>query len=101
MPDMTVRWNAIMDRRTCTVCQHLDGYIWHFPVMQGGFPDTLIHPVYGSVWDMISDASLTHDVCRCHLEYEFDTSDITAQLETNLKVPLEQLLAEKNVGDEQ
>jgi hypothetical protein len=46
-------------------------------------PDSLVHPVYGEVWN-VTQGSLAHEKqgnkilsqCRCHLESHFDLKDM-------------------------
>jgi hypothetical protein len=60
----------------CPICRAIDGYKWIF---EGEVPDSLIHPTYGEVWNIVT-GSLAHEQpqfgkksgllsnCRCQTE---------------------------------
>ena len=76
MPSVSITWHAVGDDRTCPICRAVDGYKW---VFEGEVPDSLVHPVYGEIWNIVT-GSLAHEHkqfgkkygllsnCRCHTE---------------------------------
>ena len=94
MSSISVIWHAIMDDRTCPVCNAVNGYVWTETIgvgvgttvatVQGGLRTFLVHPMYGVVWDM-QQGSKAHGHerynCRCHVTAEIDLSDLRKRIE--------------------
>jgi hypothetical protein len=84
MPSVSITWRTQGDDRVCPICRAIDGYTWTFI---NEVPDSLIHPVYGEVWNVVT-GSLSHEHsqfgkkygllsnCRCHIEPKFDLKDL-------------------------
>jgi hypothetical protein len=76
MPSVSITWHTQHDDRVCPICQAIDGYKW---VFEGEVPDSLIHPLYGEIWNVVT-GSLAHEQqqfgkkhgllsnCRCKTE---------------------------------
>jgi hypothetical protein len=76
MPSVSITWHTAHDDRVCPICAAIDGYKW---VFEGEVPDSLIHPQYGEVWNIVT-GSLAHEqgqfgkkygllsTCRCKTE---------------------------------
>lgn len=73
----TFMWHSLSD--ACPQCANLNGRIWEG---QSIYQDTLWDPIWGDIWDLNIDMSLTHGgtgvYCRCQLEVQahFDWSKI-------------------------
>ncbi len=80
MAKLTLTWHTAGDDRVCPVCQALDGYTWIFDTSTGPhMTEDLSHPSFGKVWNVNNGSSAhTHapSSCRCHIEHEFDLSDL-------------------------
>ena len=63
----TITWINLGD--ACEKCQILA--LTPF-LIDGELPPTLDHPIYGPVWDFMSDISLVHPNCRCMLDIQVD-----------------------------
>ncbi len=73
-----------MDDNACPICKAINNYTWTF---EGVPPDTLIHPEYGEVWNVVT-GSLAHEHaqfgkkygllsnCRCHHEHKVEAQDM-------------------------
>ncbi len=76
---LRIIWATQKDTQVCPVCKALEGYSWSLSVGDST-PKELIHPVYGSVYDMrpAADCSLVKEenshICRCTLKHEFELS---------------------------
>lgn len=96
MPSVSITWHTMHDDRVCPVCFAIDGYTWTFT---GVVPDSLVHPVYGEVWNTVlgslaheTHGSKTFSECRCHIEPKFDLADLlksVKHLRDALKVEME------------
>lgn len=66
-PEEAIEWKIVWHRLedACKKCMELADYSFYGV---GNLPQVLIHPVYGPVWDLLSDVPLTHDHCRCMLD---------------------------------
>ena len=84
MPSIKVTWRTSGDSNVCPICQAINGYTWIFKDQP--MPDTLIHPVYGEVWNSAL-GSLAHEhfsakqggypgFCRCHWDTDIDVTDL-------------------------
>lgn len=94
MPSVSITWHTQHDDAVCPICRAIDGYTWTFTDV---VPDSLIHPVYGEVWNVIL-GSLAHEhqfttprkkggvsrtmksgllsKCRCHTEAKMEAQDL-------------------------
>jgi len=80
MPHIIITWQAIMDDRTCPICNGLNGYQWIIDANQP-FPQVLTHPQFGVVWS--PEGSTTHkhrQKCRCSLGVNIEISDLVAKV---------------------
>jgi len=69
------RWNAILDERTCPVCEALHGHEWEFEVTSAPLPQELTFNGQ-TVWNMGQGSRAhghTRANCRCTLEFNPDT----------------------------
>jgi len=95
-----VTWHATMDDRTCPVCMALDGYVWSFETGKDLFPDVLVHPAYGNVWDVNRGSKAhghTNQNCRCSMTPNFDLSDIVAKIQV-LHDEVQRTVQENKIG---
>jgi hypothetical protein len=79
MANVTRKWRTQHDDRVCPICEHLDGWEFTVEAVNGELPESIIHPVYGEVWNKMM-GSLAHEhyqfgkksgllsSCRCHVE---------------------------------
>jgi len=82
VPTTTLTWR-IMDNAACPICKAINGYTW---VIDGPFPNELVHPVYGLVWNVaLGSEAHKHGqaavfgvkgACRCHMDITYDLSDL-------------------------
>ena len=77
---LTLTWHTILDDRTCDICRPLNLKTWSYNTNTERFPDFLVDPKEGLVWDCVEDEPRTHgqsiNDCRCGLTWTFDTSEI-------------------------
>lgn len=89
MPSVSIKW-GIMDDGACPICKAINGYTWTFETGKDVFPNELVHPQYGEVWN-ISEGSKAHEhhgtglggfpaSCRCHVTPEFNLSDLLVKI---------------------
>lgn len=84
MASLSITWHAVEDARTCPICKALDGYTWIFEAGKEELGDTLFHPQFGVVWNlMLGSRAHGHERfnCRCHTTHEFDLSDTRAKVQ--------------------
>lgn len=95
MPSVSITWHTLKDgHKICPVCLAIDNYTW---VFTDEIPDTLIHPVYGEVWNTaqgsaVHERGLANGPCRCHVEPKFslkDLEDLVRKLRDELKAEYE------------
>jgi hypothetical protein len=86
------------DQRVCPICMALEGYTWVFETGKDQLNGDLIHPDFGLVWNVQSgsEAHGHHSgTCRCHMEPQFDFSDLTERAQRLLAV----LQSASEIGD--
>jgi len=89
MVTVVITWATQKDDAVCPICKAIDGYTWTF---EGEVPDSLTHPTYGVIWDIVT-GSLAHEHqlhkgskyglisnCRCHIEPRFDLKELLDKL---------------------
>jgi hypothetical protein len=80
-------WKTKQDSEVCPICRELEGYTWTLKAGVDSYPDKLVHPIYGPVYDTrpVAERSLikelTEHECRCTIKHEFDLSCVTAEAE--------------------
>lgn len=94
MPTVTLTWHTKNDGAVCPICKAINGFVFG-PYTD--IPDTLIHPVFGEVWNTML-GSLAHEHqfttpaakggttstgkyglisnCRCGIEPKFQLQDL-------------------------
>jgi hypothetical protein len=85
MPKLTIKWHTHPELRVhklpCDICDSLDGVEWTFHTDKDPFPNVLIHPVVGKVWDTQADESRAHGDavynCHCTLTWTMIDFDLT------------------------
>jgi hypothetical protein len=91
---LKITWHTTLDDRTCKKCPLLDGYEWTFDTDKDSFPDVLVHPNLGTVWDCQIDQSRMHGSnpfnCRCRPTWVMDDFDIKEAI-TRLKTRIQEL----------
>jgi len=88
MPTLTFIWHTHFDLGTCKVCKGVHGYQWLHQIGIRQFPQTLVHPVHGPVWDCVADQPLSHGYmgrrgkwrCRCRLAWVVDDRDLVEEI---------------------
>jgi hypothetical protein len=90
LPDNAVTyifsWHSMGD--ACPKCAALNGQDFQD---QDIYQETLWHPIWGDIWDLVADHSLAHPNCRCSLEVRvkvnWDQLRETGQLQNYLNSP--------------
>ena len=84
MSKLTITWRAVKDSHTCPICRDLDGYQWTFITGKDALGDSLVHPSFGVVWNVMQGSQAhghTSINCRCHIEPKIDVSDLYAAVQ--------------------
>ena len=99
MASLSLTWHALHDgHKICPVCLDMDGYTWTFEVGKDEFPDQLVHPAHGLVWDKVS-GSMAHEhgvfygACKCGFTFECELQDLLQKADAMLAL-LKQILAD-------
>jgi len=81
-----------MDALVCPACRELEGHTWILQAGTDPYPNKLVHPIYGHVYDTrpAAEGSLIKEEegrkCRCTLKHEFHTSEMQTNLNDAPKV---------------
>jgi hypothetical protein len=101
--EVSLTWHTKKDDNVCPICKAIDGYKWIFT---SEVPDSLIHPVYGEVWNT-QMGSLAHEhklgkakygifpTCRCHVEGKVESLAGLAEEVRRIKEELQAALGEQ------
>ena len=102
MTSVTLTWHVLRDGHPiCPICLDIDGYDWVFEVGKDVFPNELVHPVHGVVWNTTvgSEVHARHGIlfqCKCGVEPKFEFADFVDRIK-NIADQLEGSVAEGTV----